>query len=72
MRMTQHQAMGFRVQGTGKRGHAGLSIIGLEKMFGMGDMKGASEGMELAPHSVCGRVVLDPLLIPYGIGMNFS
>ena len=61
----RHQATGFRVQGIGKRGHAGQSTIGLEKTFGMGNTKGTSEGMELAPHLVCGVVVLDPLLNPY-------
>jgi len=72
MRMIQHQATGFHAQETGKRSHARQSTIGLEKTFGMDDTKGVSEGMDLAPHFVCGGVVLDPLLIPYGIGMNFS
>ena len=64
--------MGFRAQGIGKKGHERQGTIGLEKTFGMGDMEGVSEGMGLTPHFVCGGVVLDPLLISNGIGMNFS
>ena len=72
IRMTKHQATGFRAQGIGKRGHERQGTIGLEKTCGMGDMEGVSEGMGLTPHLVCGGVDLDPLLIPYGISINFS
>ena len=64
--------MGFRAQGIGKRGQKRQGTIGLEKTFGMGDMEGVSEGIEVTPHLVCGDELQDPLLNPYGIGMNFS
>ena len=52
MRMTQHQATGFRVQGIGKRGHARQSTTGLNETIGMGNMRGVSEGIELTPNFV--------------------
>ena len=63
MRMTHHQATGFHSQGTGKRGHARQGKTGLDETFGMGNMKGASEGIEVTPHLVCGDELQDPLLI---------
>ena len=40
----RHQAMGFHVHLTGERGHARQDKTGLSDTFGMGNMKGASEG----------------------------
>ena len=45
--------------------HVRQRKIGLEKTFGMGNLRGASEGMEVTPHLVCGDVLLDPLLNPH-------
>ena len=40
----RHQATGFRVQGIGRKGHTGQGRTGLGDTFGMGNIKGASEG----------------------------
>ena len=40
----RHQATGFHVQGIGKRNHTTEGKNGLGDTFGMGNMKGASEG----------------------------
>ena len=53
--MTQHQETGFHAQETGKRSHARQGTIGLKNTFGMGDMKGVSEGTDLTPHFVWWR-----------------
>ena len=44
VRMTQHQATGFHVQGIVEKGHTMEGNDGLSDICGMGNMKGASEG----------------------------
>ena len=61
----RQQATGFHARAIGEKGRELQRGTGLSGTFGMGNMKGASEGMELAPHLVCGVVVLDPKLNPY-------
>jgi len=48
----RHQATGSHAQRIGKRSHARQSKTGLDETFGMGNMKGASEGIEFTLHFV--------------------
>ena len=50
----RHQATGFHVQGIGKRNHTTEGKNGLGDTFGMGNMKGASEGNWILITLLCG------------------
>ena len=61
----RHQATGSHARATGRKGHTGQGRTGLGDTFGMGNMKGASEGNRIHIALLCGGAIWDPLLNPY-------